>query len=316
MSTKTKIVISSLSMIFFSLLVCGFFIGGATLGDIVFNTESQLFSKISTKTQSQNPTIQQYEWLKNDANYTDTYIRSTTDNIQLHSLLILQPLSDTTDNWVIMVHGYRSSPWRVSDYAYNYYQMGYNVLLPALRGSLETEGKWITFGLLEHLDICDWIDYLVQQNSNCKIILHGVSMGAATVMQAVGEEIPQNVRLAIEDSGYTSLAAELTYLVNHYAYSPSFPVLQSVDLMIRYKAGFSVNDIDCIKSLQKATLPIYFIHGEDDVFVPYYMHQQLYSSYQHPKDKLVIHKSTHIHGSTIEPQIYWDGIKNFISTYF
>ncbi len=316
MSKRTRIIIASTVMILFSLFVCGFFGGGAFLSDIVFNTQNSVFASISSKNQSQNPTVQQVDWLKNSSNYIDSYLQSSTDDIRLHALEIAQPAATATDDWVIMVHGYRSSPWRVSDYAYNYYNLGYNVLLPALRGSLETEGAWITFGLKEHLDICDWIDYLVQKNSDCRIILHGVSMGAATVMQAVGAEIPNNVKLAIEDSGYTSLAAELSYIVNHFAYIPSFPILQSVDLMIQQKAGFAIGEIDCIKSLQNATLPIYFIHGDADIFVPYYMHDQLFESYQHEKDKLVIHQSTHIHGSTVAPTEYWTGIKNFIATYF
>lgn len=314
MYKRTRVIIASIVMVLFSLIVCGFFGGGAFLCDLAFNTDNTIFSTISAHTKSETPTIQQVEWLQNESGYTDTYITSTTDQISLHALSITNPTP--TQNWVIMVHGYRSSPYRVSDYAYNYYNMGYNVLLPALRGSLETGGRWITFGLYEHLDICDWINYLVARTPECKIILHGVSMGAATVMQTAGEDLPNNVRLVIEDSGYTSLSAEFTYLINHFAYAPSFPALQSVDLMIQKKAGFAIGDIDCIRSLQSATLPIYFIHGDADIFVPYFMHDQLYASYQHAKDKLVINKSTHIHGSTIAPQQYWDGITNFISQYF
>lgn len=314
MSKRMRVIIASTVMILLSLFVCGFFVGGAFLCDVAFNTQNSIFSSIASNSKLDSPTVQQVDWLKNDSNYTDTYIQSSTDDIRLHAFEILQPTA--TDNWVIMVHGYRSSPWRVSDYAYNYYLLGYNVLLPALRGSLDTEGHWITFGQYEHLDICDWIDYLVQKNSDCRIILHGVSMGASTVMLTVGENIPQNVRLAIEDSGYTSLTAELSYLVTNFAYIPSFPLLQSVDLMVQQKAGFAIGDVDCIKSLQKATLPIYFIHGDADIFVPYFMHDQLYESYQHTKDKLVIHQSPHIHGSTVAPTEYWTGIKIFIDTYF
>ncbi len=314
MSKRTRVIITSIVMIIFSLGVCGFFGGGSFLCDLAFSTDNTIFSTISTKNQSKNPTIQQVEWLEHESSYTNAYIRSTTDGIDLHALSITNP--NTTNNWVIMVHGYRSSPWRVSDYAFNYYNLGYNVLLPALRGTLDTGGKWITFGLYEHLDICDWIDFLVEQNPSCRIILHGVSMGAATVMQTAGENLPDNVRLVIEDSGYTSLAAEFTYLINHFAYTPSFPALHSVDLMIQKKAGFAIGDIDCIESLKKATLPIYFIHGDADIFVPYFMHEQLYSSYTHAKDKLVINKSTHIHGSTVDAEKYWGGITNFIATYF
>ena len=301
-------------MIIISLGICGFFGGGSFLCELVFSTDSTIFTTISDHNESKNPTIQQVEWLEKESGFTNCYTNSTTDGIDLHALSITN--QNTTNDWVIMVHGYRSNPWRVSDYAYNYYNLGYNVLLPALRGSLETGGKWITFGLYEHLDICDWINFLVEHNPSCRIILHGVSMGAATVMLTAGENLPDNVRLVIEDSGYTSLVAQLAYIVNYYAYTPSFPALQSVDLMMQRKAGFAIKEVDCIESLKKATLPIYFIHGKDDIFVPYFMHEQLYSSYSHAKDKLVIEKARHIHGSTVDAERYWSGITNFIATYF
>jgi len=312
LSKKSIFFYTNLAFFILALLVYAIISCSALLCDVAFNPKSKIFVNLASKVESGNPDIQQIDWLKNESGYIDTQITSSTDSIPLHAFEIH---NTTAYNWVIMVHGYRSSPWGVSDYAYNYYNMGYNVLLPALRGVLGTGGNWITFGYREHLDICDWVNYLVEKQPNCKIILHGVSMGASTVMMTAGEELPDNVRLVIEDSGYSSLSAELTHLAK-ISHTPASLIVKMMDTLTQKNAGFGFGDVNCIASLKRATLPIYFIHGEKDNFVPYQMLDELYTSYAHAKEKLSIANSTHIHGSTIAPREYWSNIARFISIYY
>ena len=108
-------------------------------------------------------------------------------------------------NWVIVAHGYRSKPsWVASIGMHFYKEKGYNVLIPSMRATEESEGKYIGMGWLDKDDIIGWINKIILKDKNAKIILHGSSMGAATVLMASGENLPSNVKAIIADSSYTS----------------------------------------------------------------------------------------------------------------
>ena len=104
------------------------------------------------------------------------------------------------NDWVIVLHGYRSNPESVISIGRHFSEKGYNVLIPYMRATGESEGKYIGMGWLDKDDLKCWIDLIIKQNNNSNIILHGSSMGAATVLMASGDELPSNVKAIIEDS--------------------------------------------------------------------------------------------------------------------
>ena len=136
-------------------------------------------------------------------NIDDVYLTTSNNgNLRLHAYEFLNSVQ--SDIWAIIVHGYYGNGRDMSYYAEQYYKRGYNVLVVDLRGHGQSQGDYIGMGWHDRLDIIDWANYLIKQNPNCKIILHGVSMGAATVMMATGENLPDNIRVAVEDCGYTA----------------------------------------------------------------------------------------------------------------
>jgi len=120
----------------------------------------------------------------------------------LHAISYPNPESHI---YAISCHGFTGDPSQNNIYARRFYEMGYNVILPYLRGHGKSEHNYTTMGWLERKDIIHWINYIINKDSEAKIILHGVSMGAATVMNATGENLQKNVVCCIEDCGFTSL---------------------------------------------------------------------------------------------------------------
>lgn len=112
---------------------------------------------------------------------------------------------EPSSRWAVVIHGYHSDKGMCSKTAYQFRLRGYNVLLPDLRAHGESEGRFIGMGWLDRLDVLRWIDEIIKHDEKAEIILHGTSMGGATVMMVAGEELPQNVKGIVEDCGYTSV---------------------------------------------------------------------------------------------------------------
>ena len=142
------------------------------------------------------------KWLLEESNYKDEYITSF-DKLKLHGYKVNNKTN--SNKWVIAVHGYTSEGINMSNVAKEYYDMGYNVLIPDLRAHGKSQGDYIGMGWDDRKDIISWIDFIKKEDPNAQVVLHGVSMGAATVMMTSGEELPSNVKSIVADCGYTSV---------------------------------------------------------------------------------------------------------------
>ncbi len=249
------------------------------------------------------------EWLKK--NSKDIYITSTNyGNLKLHAYEI--EANKKTNIWTIVIHGYTKAGIEMEKYAEKYKEIGSNVLLVDLRSSGLSEGNYIGFGWHDRLDIIDWINYLVKKDTNCKIILFGVSMGAATVMMTTGEQLPSNVKLAIEDCGYTSVIDIFTNKIENLFHLPPKPILNSANFITKIKSNYNLYDASSIEQIKKSKTPTLFIHGSADTFVPYNMLDKLYDTASCEKEKLVIEGAEHAVSADVNPSLYWNTIVDFI----
>ena len=221
-------------------------------------------------------------------------------------------INEQSNKWVIVLHGYHSNPDSVISIGMHFSEEGYNVLIPSMRASDESEGKYIGMGWLDKDDLKCWIKLIIEQNNNAEIILHGSSMGAATVLMASGDELPNNVKAIIEDSGYTSVwdifASEAKARFN----LPTFPILNMFELVANVRAKYDIKEASAVEQVKKAYVPILFIHGDSDDFVPEYMCEELYEAANCKKDKLIIHNAGHTESKYKEPETYYNKIFEFL----
>ncbi|MBQ8400322.1 MAG: alpha/beta hydrolase [Clostridia bacterium] len=189
----------------------------------------------------------------------------------------------------LQVHGYRSHPLcDFSGCAMEMHDAGYGLFQIDHRAGGGSEGKYITFGLLERYDIVDWCRYLHERFPGVPVMLDGVSMGGATVMLAAGEELPDNVGGIIADCGYTSPAAICKKVLKQWFGLPPFPIYYAAVLWIRIFCGvwFTLpgksdrnrcRTGDVSLALAKNRLPMVIAHGEADGFVPHRMSVENYA---------------------------------------
>lgn len=189
-----------------------------------------------------------------------------------------------TNKVVVMAHGYLG---RGSDMGlfgqYYYEELGYNVFTADARGHGESEGDYVGFGWHDRIDYVDWINRLINRfGPDVEIVLHGLSMGGATVLMTSGEALPDQVKAVISDSPYTSVYDMFAYQMSRMYHLPAFPVLDSTSFVTQMKAGYSLRKASALEQVEKAELPILYIHGNEDTFVPTRMSKKLY---EHTKNK-------------------------------
>lgn len=250
------------------------------------------------------------KWLEEKSNYSDKYIESY-DKLQLHSYVV----SQNSNKWAIVVHGYGGSGKLMSDKSKYFYDMGYNVLIPDLRGHGKSEGDYIGMGWKDRLDIISWINFIIKENPNAEIVLHGTSMGAATVLMTSGENLPSNVKAIVADCAYTSAWDEFSYQLETYLKVPSYYILNVTNMVTKLKAGYSLKEASALESVKKATVPILFIHGDKDKFVPYSMMDKLYDATNSPKEKLTVEGGEHANSDLVSPFLYWLTVEDFLNQY-
>ena len=193
------------------------------------------------------------------------------DGLKFCAYLLEQPDPANARGTIVLVHGWRSHPCIDFSASWEYYvKKGLNVLAVRQRAIGESEGKYICFGFKERFDLIDWIGFVNNRYGNSKkVIVSGISMGAATVMMALGEdEFPKNVVGATADCGFVSPWEQFAHVLRHSYHLPKFPLLYTADLWSRLVAGFPFRGCSTEESLKKAKVPILFIHGLSDDFVP------------------------------------------------
>ncbi|WP_041610925.1 alpha/beta hydrolase [Treponema brennaborense] len=250
------------------------------------------------------------EWLMSEG---ENVFITAKDGLQLHGYFIAAKVP--SDRYALAVHGYKMSAAAMAQYARHYYERGWNVLVPDQRSHGLSEGRYIGMGAPERYDMIEWIRYLTEKDSAARVVLHGVSMGAATVMLTTGEPLPANVRAAVEDCGYSSIDAEFTYQLKQSFNLPRFPLIPVTSLVTKLRAGYFFGEGDCVRAVGRSVTPTLFIHGDADTFVPFAMLDQVYEAASCEKEKLVVPGAAHADSVDDAPDLYWAAVDSFLSKY-
>jgi alpha-beta hydrolase superfamily lysophospholipase len=211
-------------------------------------------------------------WM-HETNHTQWSIRSR-DGIELVGYYFPSP--GKSKNCVLLVHGHNASSENMGVIAAQYHERQFNVLLTDSRGHGQSGGCYSSLGWLEWQDCLLWIDRIVEKlEESTAVILHGISMGANTLLNAAGEGLPSEVRAVIADSPFTSVRAIMTYRL-HKHHIPAMPILIAAALLNLAGERHQIFGADTRKQVARSRVPIFFIHSRADRQNPPRMSQQLY----------------------------------------
>ena len=238
----------------------------------------------------------------------DVYIIS--DSLRLHG----KRFKNSGSDYALVCHGYTSKAKHMAGFVKKFYDRGFNVLAVDARAHGDSEGAKIGMGWPERRDIAGWIKLILSWDPDARIILHGVSMGAATVLMASGETLPENVKAVIADCGYTSEWDEFIWEAETL-HIPWFPVLNAASLLSKLRDGYDFKQASALDQVKKSRIPTLFIHGTEDELVPYKMLGELFSAAACEKEKLTVEGAGHALSSSVDPELYWSTVERFIEKY-
>ena len=224
---------------------------------------------------------------------------------------------EPTNKIVVFAHGYLGRGRDMTLFGEYYYEeLGFNIFTADSRGHGNSEGNYYGFGRHDRLDYVAWIDRIIEElGEDVEIVLHGLSMGAATVLMTLGEDLPDNVKLAIADSPYSSVHDLFDYQLGRMFRLPSFPILPTTGVVTKVKAGYTFKEASTLEQVKKAKVPILYIHGGDDTFVPTEMAQLLYENTKTASEIFIVPGANHGESIVLDREGYLQTMNRFLEKY-
>ena len=272
------------------------------------------------KTDSQPLWQEGRQWARDAVDFRSVTIPAADDLILWAALVLPKAESH---RWAICMHGYRDCHESMGAIGKHYAEQGWNVLLPDQRGHGNSQGNYVGWGYDERLDLVAWINYIIRRDPEAEIVLHGVSMGAATVLMTTGGPLQENVKAAVADCGFTSAEEEMKFVLGRLSrkslgippalpFSLMFSALRKITLR---RAGYDLRDAAPIEAVSRSRIPTLFIHGVNDGIVPPSMMGKLYEAARCPKRFLWVPDADHAEALSAAPELYWDTVHEFLKDY-
>lgn len=291
-----------------ALLGAGIMAGILTFSDLLFRFACQRnlpkHCPHRKKTEDDHGMGKYGELMKGGANwfrsmgYKEVVIESG-DGLRLTGYFLKKPKAKQT---ILCVHGYRGHG--IEDFGYIarfYYKHDSNILIIDQRANKKSEGNYITFGAKECKDVAQWAWKIHDDIApNIPIILDGVSMGATSVLLATGEFLPKNVKGVIADCGFTSAKEEIEYVARKMFHLPKYPFVPLIEFLCHRRAGFTFEDTKVKNILKHNKLPILFVHGGRDDFVPTVMSAKNYIACKSKKYLEIVEDAKHAMSYMVE----------------
>jgi len=306
------IVLASLLVLF---LIISFVIGGVLWDQAIPTKNPQALRKESNEPLEKEMNIftEKTEKRLLDLHMEEITIRSF-DGLKLHGYYREAP--SKTNKTIISVHGRPGTalrtPAQFSEWLTEY---NYNLLFIDLRSYGKSEGKYTTFGVYDHKDLLSWADYLIERaGGDIEICFYGLSMGGNTVL-STADKVPKEVKCIIEDCGFTSAYDQFAWMMKTMYHLPNF-FISFASLINKVKLGWGFKDITTLNTVKNSKVPICFIHGDKDTFVPTYMSIKNHEVCTAPKELHIFKDAKHARSYQIHKDEYVKTCLDFLTKYF
>lgn len=237
--------------------------------------------------------------------------KNSFDGLKLSGYLM--KAETESHKYAILCHGYDGSPAEMLRFGLHYKELGFNSLFIDQRCYGQSEGRYCTMSVNESKDVKSWIEYILSTDSQAVFGLHGISMGAASVMNVLALNIPENVKFVVEDCGFTSIWEVFSYQLKVLLHMPVHPFINLASFGAYIHMHISYHQGNCIKALEQTKVPVMFAHGTADIVVPFYMEKQLYDACNSKKTLLEVENAEHTKAVKVNEAAYFKMLDEFIA---
>ncbi len=219
----------------------------------------------------------------------------------------------SSHSYIIISHPYGKLPSDMAELAYHFYDLGFHVYLPYMRGFGESDYNCVSMGVDDYKDILKWVNEITENDKDAKIFLFGMGLGGTASLLTADKELPENVKGIIADSAYSDINALFKHNINEIYSLPSFPTVEIGSLFNKLINGWSYKDIDLKSVVKNSKVPILYIQGGEDQVVPQEQINDLYDiTYDENSDYILVPGATHCENHRFESEKYWSGVDLFI----
>lgn len=218
---------------------------------------------------------------------------------------------------IVALHGWRATWARdfgvVADFLH---ENGCSVLFAEQRAQGESGGDYMGFGLLERYDCYEWAKWAdIHTDGKLPVYLMGVSMGATTVLMTTGFKLPKSVHGVIADCGFTSPHAIWKHVAENNLKIP-FGIYSAISNEIfRRRTSIGSKDFTCAKALENCNVPVLFVHGTDDTFVPINMTFENYKACKSEKRMFIVPGADHGMSYLVDTKGYQQKLLEFFNDF-
>lgn len=291
-------------------------LGGATaLGNYLFDlATTPRVHDPARDTDHEDPIFKGRVWLREHPALREAAL-TAVDGLSLHAY-VHYATGAPSHRWAVCVHGFGETAESVGIFGRHYEEWGWNVLLPDLRAHGKSEGRYVTFGWEDRLDLVSWCSWIIRRDPQAEIILHGISMGGTAALLTAGGPLPKQVKGIISDCAFTN-AHDIISCVYQQRYSRlgpftvMWPALRSA---MRRKLKIDLNKVDAVAAVRRSSTPTLFIHGVGDELVPPAMMADLYEHARCPKEFLWVPKAGHTRACPTAPDLYWSTVDQWLES--
>ena len=318
MKKTTKRWVAAVATLILAAIVGVITYGSFYLVDYALTSKPQSHSKNWGKAYAWYPELRPWlDSIRAERAWSDTFALMP-DGTRAHAVLIRS--TKANGRTAVVVHGYTNNSIDMLHIARIYNkEMHYNIVLPDLHGHGLTGGNDIQMGWKDRIDVLKWIEMAPKtfgiSADSMRLVVHGISMGAATTMCVSGEDTPQYVRCFVEDCGYTSAWDEFEHELRGRYSLPAFPLLYTASWLTKIKYGWSFKEASPLKQVAKCKKPMLFIHGSKDTFVPTSMVYPLYEAKPQPNELWIAPGSGHAFAYRDHRKEYIRKVEAFVNRY-
>lgn len=221
----------------------------------------------------------------------------------------------STGRTAVLVHGHGSCGFEgYASTGLEYIRRGFNILLPDSRACGESGGEICTFGILESRDTLDWVEEILRRRPQDSIVLHGCSLGAAAVCMMSCLDLPDAVKAAVSDCAFADAVPQIGHMIK-LANVPSFPLLQLEEQWFHAHTGLDLRDACPLSAVRRSKIPILFVHGSSDRYVPPENAGRLYEACGSGRELVLIKGAGHAASHYADPDTYCTAVFRFLDRY-